>query len=68
MCIPYCFCAAGCIGSPTNNFEIEHPLASDESPNKYNMMHLVHSTLEGPEYGVYYRGSSQVDSGAVKVD
>ena len=68
MCIPYCFCAAGCIGSPTKNFEIEHPLASDESPNKYNMMHLVHSTLEGPEYGVYYRGSSQLDSGAVKVD
>ena len=68
ICIPYCLCANTCIGSPTKNFEIEHPLASDESPNKYNMMHLVHSTLEGPEYGVYYRGSSQLDSGAVKVD
>jgi len=68
FCTPYCLCASTCIGSPTKNFEIEHPLASDESPNKYNMMHLVHSTLEGPEYGVYYRGSSQLDSGAVKVD
>ena len=68
FCIPYCICANTCIGSPTKNFEIEHPLASDESPNKYNRMHLVHSTLEGPEYGVYYRGSSKLDSGAVKVD
>ena len=68
ICTGYCLCAGTCIGSPTKNFEIEHPLASDESPNKYNMMHLVHSTLEGPEYGVYYRGSAQLDSGAVKVD
>jgi hypothetical protein len=68
LCLPYCICANTCIGSPTKNFEIEHPLASYESPNKYNMMHLVHSTLEGPEYGVYYRGSAQLNSGAVKVD
>lgn len=68
LCSPYCIYAGGCISAPTKNFEIEHPLASDESPNKYNMMHLVHSTLEGPEYGVYYRGSSQLNSGAVKVD
>ena len=32
------------------------------------MMHLVHSTLEGPEYGVYYRGSAQLSGGSVKVD
>ena len=24
FCIPYCLCAATCIGSPTKNFEIEH--------------------------------------------
>lgn len=68
FCSPYCGCFGTCFGSPTKNFEIEHPLASDESPNKYNMKHLVHSTLEGPEYGVYYRGSGQLSAGAVKVD
>ena len=68
VCSPYCGCFGTCLGSPTKNFEIEHPLASDESPNKYNMKHLIHSTLEGPEYGVYYRGSAQLSGGAVKVD
>ena len=36
------------------NFEIEHP-------TKENMM-LVHSSLEGPEAGVYYRGRAQSDT------
>ena len=34
------------------NFIIEHPL----NPNKY----LVHACLEGPEAGVYYRGTSEI--------
>ena len=36
------------------NFEIEHP-------TKENTM-LVHSSLEGPEAGVYYRGRAQSDT------
>jgi len=68
MYISQCLCVAGCIGAPTKNFEIEHPLASDESPNKYNQQRLIHSTLEGPEYGVYYRGTGQLDNGAAQID
>ena len=64
----HCLCVAVCIGAPTKNFEIEHPLASDESPNKYNQQRLIHSTLEGPEYGVYYRGTGQLDNGAAQID
>ena len=40
--------------SSYKNFEIEHP-------TKENMM-LVHSSLEGPEAGVYYRGRAQSDT------
>jgi len=45
--------------SGVKNFEITHPL----KPN----MRLVHSTLEGPEVAVFYRGESQLVNGKVKV-
>jgi hypothetical protein len=42
------------IATTDKTFVIDHPLDS----NKY----LVHACLEGPESGVYYRGSSYTDS------
>jgi hypothetical protein len=42
----------GPAGPNTKTFVIEHPLDS----SKY----LVHSCLEGPEAGVYYRGTSRI--------
>ena len=68
VAIVQCLCVQNCIGAPVKNFEIEHPLASDESPNKYNQQRLIHSTLEGPEYGVYYRGTGQLSNGAAQID
>ena len=44
----------------TKNFKIDHPLDPD---NKW----LYHSTLEGPEVGVYYRGEAQLESGETLV-
>ncbi len=38
------------------NFRIDHPL---DAEHKY----LTHSTLEGPEVGVYYRGEAQLNNG-----
>ncbi len=43
----------------TKNFIIQHPV--DE--NKY----LVHTTLEGPENAVFYRGQSKLENGAAEV-
>jgi hypothetical protein len=40
--------------SSVKSFIIEHP----QKTNKY----LVHTCLEGPEVGVYYRGKSQIES------
>ena len=68
VAIVQCLCVQNCIGAPVKNFEIEHPLASDKSPNKYNQQRLIHSTLEGPEYGVYYRGTGQLSNGAAQID
>lgn len=46
----------GTITKTQNNFEIDHPL---DPANKT----LVHSTIEGPEAGVYYRGEGQLVNG-----
>ncbi|MEX0920283.1 MAG: hypothetical protein WDZ69_01730 [Candidatus Pacearchaeota archaeon] len=44
----------------TKNFVIDHPL----DPENKN---LVHSSLEGPEIGVYYRGEEKLEKGLVIV-
>ncbi len=41
--------------SGSKNFIIPHPTKPG--------MKLVHSSLEGPEVGVYYRGEAQLDNG-----
>ncbi len=46
--------------SGSKNFMIDHPL---DPENKQ----LVHSTLEGPEVGVYYRGEAQLQNGQTEV-
>ena len=43
------------------NFDIPHPL---DPENK----RLVHSSLEGPEIGVYYRGEEQLKNGEVVIE
>ncbi len=48
--------ADGSISSPHKYFLIEHPL---DPQNKY----LLHSTLEGPEMAVYYRGEARLSDG-----
>jgi len=49
----------GTITGTTKNFAIQHPL----DPGKL----LVHSTLEGPEIAVFYRGEAQLQGGIAKV-
>jgi hypothetical protein len=47
--------------SETKTFIIEHP--------KDNERYLVHACLEGPEVGVYYRGTSEImDSQSVTIE
>jgi hypothetical protein len=43
----------------TKNFIIPHPT----SPDRY----LVHTTLEGPENAVYYRGTSHLQAGTAEI-
>ncbi|HSB70184.1 MAG TPA: hypothetical protein VLT62_12700 [Candidatus Methylomirabilis sp.] len=50
----------GTITGTQKNFEIAHPL---DPTNKV----LVHSSLEGPEVGVYYRGETQLSNGEATV-
>ncbi|MEK7650759.1 MAG: hypothetical protein AAB364_02725 [Patescibacteria group bacterium] len=45
--------------SGTKNFQIKHPL----KPGK----DLVHASLEGPEAGVYYRGTAELKNGQVTI-
>jgi hypothetical protein len=45
----------------TKTFVIDHP---DEPDTRY----LVHTCLEGPEVGVYYRGQAQIEDGEGKVE
>ncbi|GEM_PF-2457961 len=44
----------------SKNFEIPHPLKPG--------LHLVHSTLEGPEIAVFYRGESRLTNGSAIVE
>lgn len=60
MTVSHCLCACTCIASGTKNFEIQHPV----DKNKI----LIHSTLEGPEYGVYQRGKAQLQNGIATID
>jgi len=50
---------AGTLTATSKNFEIPYP----EKPG-YD---LVHSTLEGPEVGVYYRGHGTLSNGAATI-
>lgn len=52
---------SGTITATTKNFEIKYP--GDGMPG-YD---LVHSTLEGPEVGVYYRGTASLVNGQATV-
>lgn len=45
--------------SGTKNFVIDHPLKSGYQ--------LVHASLEGPEAGVYYRGTARLSNGEIKI-
>ncbi len=44
----------------TKSFLIDHPLSPERK-------HLIHSTLEGPEVAVFYRGESQLSNGETTV-
>ncbi len=44
----------------TKSFRIDHPVHPQE-------MELVHACLEGPEAGIYYRGSGQLIEGKAKI-
>ncbi len=49
----------GTLSATVKNFDIPHPL----DPN----MRLLHSSLEGPEAGVYYRGEGQLLNGRTEI-
>jgi len=49
----------GAITGTTKNFRIPHPLRAG--------MDLVHACLEGPENGVYYRGTARLENGRATV-
>lgn len=49
----------GSLFAATKSFEIDHPL----KPGKK----LIHSSLEGPEVGVYYRGIAKLEKGKATV-
>ncbi len=51
----------GSFAATSKNFDITDP--------RYNNFHirLVHSTLEGPEHGVYYRGEARLKNGITTV-
>ncbi len=44
----------------SKSFSIDHPVKPD--------MKLVHGCIEGPEYGVYYRGEGQLEHGTATVE
>lgn len=50
---------SGGLSASRKNFVMEHPLKKNYE--------LVHSALEGPEVGVYYRGEAQLDNGRAVV-
>lgn len=49
----------GTFYATAKNFKITHPLYEDED--------LVHSTLEGPELAVFYRGEAETEEGKVEI-
>ncbi len=51
---------SGTLYASTKNFIIDHPL---DPENKQ----LIHSTLEGPEIAVFYRGEGQLQNGKAEV-
>ena len=51
--------AGGTISGATKNFDIEHPLNKSKR--------LIHGCVEGPEYGVYYRGEGQLKDGTTTI-
>lgn len=51
----------GTITGTSKNFDIKDPRYSD--PRK----RLIHSTLEGPEIGVYYRGEAKLEKGKATI-
>ncbi|PJA01462.1 hypothetical protein COX74_02585 [bacterium (Candidatus Gribaldobacteria) CG_4_10_14_0_2_um_filter_41_16] len=50
----------GTLSASTKNFVIDHPL---DPENKQ----LIHSSLEGPEIAVFYRGEAQLQNGKAEV-
>ncbi|WP_339734895.1 hypothetical protein [uncultured Gimesia sp.] len=46
--------------SGTKNFVIDHPLDREKKE-------LVHASLEGPEAGVYYRGTGKLSDGRIEI-
>ena len=52
---------SGTFSATTKNFVIGHPL---DPENK----ELIHSSLEGPEVGVYYRGEGQLENGKAIIE
>jgi hypothetical protein len=52
--------AEGSIWSPNKNFLIDHPLDPERC-------FLVHGCLEGPESGVFYRGTASLENGHATV-
>lgn len=51
--------AGDLVASGVKNFKIKHPLKSGKD--------LVHASLEGPEAGVYYRGTAELKNGQVTI-
>ena len=50
----------GTITGSGKTFNIPHPLDKDKR--------LVHGCLEGPEFGVYYRGEAETEDGLATID
>ncbi|HEY4240011.1 MAG TPA: DUF6519 domain-containing protein [Kofleriaceae bacterium] len=53
--------ATGSVSGTVKNFRIPHPLAPDTRD-------LVHSCIEGPEAGVYYRGEARLVDGIARIE
>jgi hypothetical protein len=52
--------SAGAVVGASKSFLIEHPLDGERD--------LLHSAVEGPEHGVYYRGEGQLQDGRATVE
>lgn len=54
------FWVNGTLSKSAGSFKIDHPL--DENRNLY------HGFIEGPEYGLLYRGIAEMEAGGVEID